>query len=85
MGGGHQEREFSVKILSIKKVIIGKDYTGVGCFLIMKQPLAERQEAGIISEAALPYERLDKYFHNEDCLAQISWDEIKTWNSSHLL
>ena len=43
----------------------------------MKQPLAERQEAGIISEATLPYERLDIYFHNEDCLAQISWDEIK--------
>ena len=59
--------------------------TGVKCILIMKQQLVGRQEAGIISESALPYERLDIYFHHEDCLAQISWDEIKTWNSSHLL
>ena len=36
----------------------------------------KKQEAGIKSESALPYERLDIYFHNEDCLAQISWDEI---------
>ena len=65
-----------VKIMNYKKVKIGKvELSRVGCFLIMKQQLAERQEAGIISEAALPYERLDKYFHNEDCLAQISWDE----------
>ena len=50
----------------------------------MKQQLAERQEAGIISEAALPYERLDKYFHNEDCLAQISWDVIKLKKKGNL-
>ena len=71
-----QGRERKGKILNYRIVRNGKEQTGADCILIMKQQLAERQEAGIISETALPYERLDNYFHNEDCLAQISWDEI---------
>ena len=59
----------------IKNVIDG---TKPIVFWSWNSKLAGKQEAGIKSESALPYERLDIYIHYDDCLAQISWDEVNS-------